>query len=115
MRWTMSDLTSKDAEQDKQIAVLENYFGSMRERVMGLEERMTRKDDYDRLEKSIDELKGRVRLLEKWVWGAGAVIAAVIVIAGIAANAHEVNYGNNDTTESEELLQLPGDEDKSGS
>ena len=51
----MSDLTSKDAEQDKQIAVLENYFGSMRERVMSLEERMTRKDDYDRLEKSIDE------------------------------------------------------------
>ena len=27
----LSDLTSKDAEQDKQIAVLENYFGSMRE------------------------------------------------------------------------------------
>ena len=103
----MSDLTSKDAEQDKQIAVLENYFGSIRERVMGLEERMTRKDDYDRLEKSIEELKGRVRLLEKWVWGAGAVIAAVIVIAGIAANAQEVENGSNDTTKQEVVLQLP--------
>ena len=102
----MSDLTSKDAEQDKQIAVLENYFGSMRERVMGLEERMTRKDDYDRLEKSIEELKGRVRLLEKWVWGAGAVIAAVIVIAGIAANAQEVENGRYGSPQSEELLQL---------
>ena len=103
----MSDLTSKDAEQDKQIAVLENYFSSMRERVIGLEERMTRKDDYDRLEKNIDELKGRVRLLEKWVWGAGAVIAAVIVIAGIAANAKEVENGRYGSPQSEELLQLP--------
>ena len=104
----MSDLTSKDAEQDKQIAVLENYFGSIRERVIGLEERMTRKDDYDRLEKNIDELKGRVRLLEKWVWGAGAVIAAVIVIAGIAANAQEVENGLNSSTEQEVVLQLSG-------
>ena len=104
----MSDLTSKDAEQDKQIAVLENYFGSIRERVIGLEERMTRKDDYDRLEKNIDELKGRVRLLEKWVWGAGAVIAAVIVIVGIAANAQEVENGRNGSTEQEVVLQLSG-------
>ena len=103
----MSDLTNKDAEQDKQIAVLENYFGSMRERVMALEERMTRKDDYDRLEKSIEQLRERVRLLEKWVWGAGAVIAAIIVVAGIAANAKEVENGRYGSTEQEELLQLP--------
>ena len=107
----MSDLTSKDAEQDTQIAVLENYFGSMRERVMGLEERMTRKDDYDRLEKSIEELKGRVRLLEKWVWGAGAVIAAVIVIAGIAANAKEVKNGRYGSPQSEVMLQLSSHRD----
>ena len=107
----MSDLTSKDAEQDKQIAVLENYFGSMRERVMSLEERMTRKDDYDRLEKSIDELKSRVRLLEKWEWGAGAVIAAVIVIAGIAANAKEVKNGRYGSPQSEVMLQLSSHRD----
>jgi hypothetical protein len=103
----MSDLTNKDAEQDKQIAVLENYFGSIRERVIGLEERMTRKDDYERLEKNIDELKTRVRQLERWVWGAAAVIAVGAFVIGIAANAQEVNHGSNDPTKSEELLQLP--------
>ena len=105
----MSDLTNKDAEQDKQIAVLENYFGSMRERVMALEERMTRKDDYDRLEKGIEQLRERVRLLEKWVWGAGAVIAAIIVVAGIAANAQEVEngrYGSADQKNFEELREI---------
>jgi len=103
----MSDLTNKDAEQDKQIAVLENYFGSIRERVIGLEERMTRKDDYERLEKNIDELKTRVRQLERWVWGAAAVIAVGAFVIGIAANAQEANHGSNDPTKSEELLQLP--------
>jgi hypothetical protein len=92
----MSDLTNKDAEQDKQIAVLENYFGSMRERVIGLEERMTRKDDYERLEKNIDELKTRVRQLERWVWGAAAVIAVGAFVIGIAANAQETKNGSNE-------------------
>ena len=102
----MSDLTNKYAEQDKQIAVLENYFNSMRERVVGLEERMTRKDDYDRLEKNIDELKNRVRQLERWVWGAAAVIAVGTFVIGIAANSQEVKHGSNDTTEQKVLLQL---------
>tara|TARA_R100000005_G_C4926479_1_gene157375 strand:- start:241 stop:543 length:303 start_codon:yes stop_codon:yes gene_type:complete len=100
----MSDLTNKDAEQDKQIAVLENYFGSMRERVIGLEERMTRKDDYERLEKNIDELKTRVRQLERWVWGAAAVIAVGAFVIGIAANAQETQNGSYDTTKQEVLL-----------
>jgi predicted nuclease with TOPRIM domain len=100
----MSDLTNKDAEQDKQIAVLENYFGSIRERVIGLEERMTRKDDYDRLEKNIDELKNRVRQLERWVWGAAAVIAVGAFVIGIAANSQEVSYGRNGSPQQEVLL-----------
>ena len=108
----MSDLTNKDAEQDKQIAVLENYFGSMRERVIGLEERMTRKDDYERLEKNIDELKTRVRQLERWVWGAGAIITALITIVGLveAVDSKEIDYGRYDSTKSEELLQFSGDQ-----
>ena len=108
----MSDLTNKDAEQDKQIAVLENYFGSIRERVMGLEERMTRKDDYERLEKSIDELKTRVRQLERWVWGAAAVIAVGAFVIGIAANAQEKEHGRYGSTESEELLQFSSNRNK---
>ena len=35
--------------------------------------------------KMIDELRERVRKLEKTVWGASAVIAALITIAGIAS------------------------------
>ena len=107
----MSDLTNKDAEQDKQIAVLENYFGSIRERVVGLEERMTRKDDYERLEKNIAELKDRVRQLERWVWGAAAVIAVGAFVIGIAANAQEMKNGSDDATEQEILLQLQSHRD----
>ena len=51
-------------------------------------------------ENETKELKERVRNLEKKVWGASAVIAALITIAGIAdaLNAQEMNYGSNDTT-----------------
>ena len=37
-----------------------------------------------------EELRDRVRKLERWVWGAGAIISAAITIIGIAlaAEAH---------------------------
>ena len=59
-------------------------------------------------ENETKELKERVRNLEKKVWGASAVIAALITIAGIAdaLNAQEMNYGSNDTTQQEVVLQL---------
>jgi hypothetical protein len=75
-----------DADQNREIALLKQKIED------------TVKDFHD--------LRGRVRLLEKWVWGAGAVIAAVIVIAGIAANAQEVTDGSHDATKQEVLLQL---------
>ena len=84
----------KDAEQDQEIALLKH-------RVEELEEN------------GVDELRQRVRKLEKTVWGASAVITALITIVGLmeALNAKEMNYGSNDTTKQEELLQLPGDGD----
>ena len=85
----------KDAEQDQEIALLKH-------RIEELEEG------------GVDELRQRVRKLEKTVWGAGAVVTAAITLLGIvmAANAKEINYGSNDTTKQEVLLQLPSDGDQ---
>ena len=84
----------KDAEQDQEIALLKHRV--------------------EQLEKSgdtsmVDELRDRVRKLEKWVWGAGAVVTAAITLLGIemAADAKEMNYGSNDPAKQEVVLQLP--------
>ena len=57
-----------------------------------------------------EELRDRVRKLEKWVWGAGAIITAAITLIGIvtAADAKEIDYGRNGSPQSEVMLQLPG-------
>ncbi len=90
----MSDqINKKDADQDQQIALL-----------------VHRIDDTEQL---AEELRLRVRKLEKWVWGAGAVISAAITIIGLAmaADAKEMNYGSNDTTKQEVLLQFSSSRD----
>ena len=81
-------INKKDADQDQQIALL-----------------IHRIED---AEKTQEELKQRVRKLEKWVWGAGAVITAAITLIGIATavESKEINYGSNDATEQEVLLQF---------
>ena len=55
-----------------------------------------------------EELRDRVRKLERWVWGAGAVITAAITLIGFiaAVDAKEVNNGSHDSTQQEVLLQL---------
>ena len=58
----------KDAEQDQEIALLKH-------RVEELEEG------------GVDELRQRVRKLEKTVWGASAVVAAVVSLLGLAIAA----------------------------
>ena len=79
----------KDAQQDQEIALLKH-------RVEELEEG------------GVSELLQRVRKLEKTVWGASAVITALITIIGIATalESKEMNYGSNGTTEQKVLLQL---------
>ena len=56
-----------------------------------------------------EELRDRVRKLERWVWGAGAVITALITIVGLveAVDSKEIDYGRNGSTQQEVLLQLP--------
>ena len=65
MNWTMADqINQKDADQDQLIALLTHRI--------------------EDAEKMAEELRDRVRKLEKWVWGAGAVITAAITLIGIA-------------------------------
>ena len=89
----MTQINQKDADQDQLIALLTHRIEDS--------------------EKMTQELRDRVRKLERWVWGAGAIISAAITIIGLAmaADAKEANYGSNDTTKQEELLQLQSNGD----
>jgi len=125
----MSDLTNKDAEQDSKLAVLESKIESFRERIHALEaetsgvsvidstlENAIRRIEMvhqriDKTEEKLTELRNRIRKNEMWIAGAGAVIAAATTIIGIAVSveSQEINYGSNDTTKQEIVLQLQGD------
>ena len=131
----MSDLTNKDAEQDSKLAVLESKIESYRERIHALEAETSnvsvidstlenairriemvhsRIDKTEEKLKAIDnELRGRIRKAEIWIAGAGAVIAAATTIIGIAVSveSQEMNYGSNDTTKQEIVLQLQSSRD----
>ena len=82
-------INQKDADQDQMIALLTHRI--------------------EDTEKMAQELRDRVRKLERWVWGAGAVITAAITLIGLisAVESKEVDYGSNDTPQQEVVLQLP--------
>ena len=82
-------INQKDADQDQEIALLTHRIVDA--------------------EKMAQELRDRVRKLERWVWGAGAIITALITIVGLieAVDSKEIDYGRNDTTKQEVVLQLP--------
>ena len=81
-------INQKDADQDQMIALLTHRI--------------------EDAEKMTEELRDRVRKLERWVWGAGAIITALITIVGLieAVDSKEIDYGRNDTTKQEVVLQL---------
>ena len=78
MTTTSPDYYEKQSAQDSRMAVLET-------KVQDLEEQLERFKDKDQ-----EELNDRLRKLEKWVWGAGAVIAALVTVFGIYSNVHTV-------------------------
>ena len=82
-------INQKDADQDQLIALLTHRIEDS--------------------EKMAEELRDRVRKLEKWVWGAGAVITAAITLIGIATavDAKEIDHGRNGSPQQEVVLQLP--------
>ena len=99
----MSDLTNKDAEQDTKIAVIDSTLDNTVRRIEMVHQRV------DRTNEDLEKLTERIRVLERWVAGAGAVIAAATFIIGIAvsADSKEIDYGRYGSTQQEELLQLP--------
>ena len=82
-------INQKDADQDQLIALLTHRI--------------------EDAEKMAEELRDRVRKLERWVWGAGAIITALITIVGLieAVDSKEIDYGRYDSTQQEVVLQLP--------
>ena len=84
----MDQINQKDANQDQEIALLKHRI--------------------EDLEKTQEELRERIRKLEKWVWGAGAVITAAITILGLAlaVESKEIDYGRNGSPQQEVVLQL---------
>ena len=81
-------INQKDADQDQLIAVLTHRI--------------------EDAEKMTEELRDRVRKLERWVWGAGAIITALITIVGLveAVDSKEIDYGRYGSPQQEELLQF---------
>ena len=81
-------INQKDADQDQEIALLRHRI--------------------EDTEKMAQELRDRVRKLERWVWGAGAIITALITIVGLveAVDSKEIDYGRNDSTQQEVVLQF---------
>ena len=77
----MSDLTNKDAEQDTKIAVIDSTLENSIRRIEMVHKRVDDTND------EIEKLRERVRKLEKWVWGAGAVITAAVTLIGFITAA----------------------------
>ena len=77
----MSDITEKDAEQDVKIAVIASTLEHATRRMELIHKRIDRTEE--RVTKLNEDVRERIRALEKWVWGAGAVLTAFIVIGGV--------------------------------
>ena len=98
----MSDLTNKDAEQDTRIAVIDSTLDNTVRRIEMVHQRV------DRTNEDMEKLTDRIRVLERLVAGAGAVIAAATFIIGIAvsADSKEIDHGRNGSPQQEVMLQL---------
>ena len=77
----MTDISSKDSEQDVKIAVLDSTLENATRRMELIHKRIDRTEE--RVTKLNEDVRERIRALEKWVWGAGAVLTAFIVIGGV--------------------------------
>jgi hypothetical protein len=70
-------INTKDASQDQQIVLLEHKI-----------------EDIGELSK---ELRERVRKLERWVWGAAAVISASLVLVGLISAVESKQFDEEET------------------
>ena len=77
-------IDDKDAEQDVKIAVIDSTLENACRRMELIHKRIDRTEE--RVTKLNEDVRERIRALEKWVWGAGAVLTAFIVIGGIVGD-----------------------------
>ena len=80
----MTDITNKDSEQDVKIAVIDSTLDNATRRMELIHKRIDRTEE--RVTKLNEDVRERIRALEKWVWGAGAVLTAFIVIGGVVGD-----------------------------
>ena len=80
----MTDISNKDSEQDVKIAVLDSTLENATRRMELIHKRIDRTEE--RVTKLNEDVRERIRALEKWVWGAGGVLTAFIVIGGIVGD-----------------------------
>ena len=80
----MTDISNKDSEQDVKIAVLDSTLENATRRMELIHKRIDRTDE--RITKLNEDVRERIRALEQWVWGAGAVLTAFIVIGGVVGD-----------------------------
>ena len=91
----MAEVTTKDAEQDVKIAVLDSVVDNATRRMELIHKRIDRVDE--RVTKSNEEIKERIRALEKWVWGAAAVLTAFVVAGTIVGELNLIPSSNDNT------------------
>ena len=87
----MSDISNKDSEQDVKIAVLDSTLENATRRMELIHKRIDRTEE--RVTKLNEDVRERIRALEKWVWGAGAVLTAFIVIGSIVGELNLIPDG----------------------
>ena len=80
----MSDISNKDSEQDVKIAVLDSTLENATRRMELIHKRIDRTEE--RVTKLNEDVRERIRALEKWVWGAGAVLTAFNIIGAIVGD-----------------------------
>ena len=80
----MDEIANKDSEQDVKIAVLDSTLENATRRMELIHKRIDRTEE--RVTKLNEDVRERIRALEKWVWGAGAVLTAFIVIGGVVGD-----------------------------
>ena len=88
----MSDISNKDSEQDVKIAVLDSTLENATRRMELIHKRIDRTEE--RVTKLNEDVRERIRALEKWVWCAGAVLTAFIVIGGVVGELNLIPDGD---------------------
>ena len=91
----MSDITDKDSEQDVKIAVIDSTLANATRRMELIHQRIDRVDE--RVTKLNEDVRERIRALEKWVWGAAAVLTAFVVAGTIVGELNLIPNSNDNT------------------